>query len=146
MQTERLKDMYKEDWLHSHVYKNALRAEAEKRGIPAASLALSDEDSISEDEGNTTSILDRNQSVITIENQKRLIATGQLGTPERRDTENAQDPDTTDAATAHEREVVQHNVCGIRTMGLGFMKQTHEKGNIRVLTESELLYVKKLLK
>lgn len=145
MQTERLKDMYKEDWLHSQVYKNALRAEAEKRGIPAASLALSDDESVSEDEGNTTSVLDRNQSVITIENQKRLIATGHLGSPGRRDMENAQDPDTTDAATAHEREVVQHG-CGMRNMGLGFMKHKHEKGNIRVLTESELLYVKKLLK
>lgn len=60
MQTERLKDMYKDDWLHSQVYKNALRAEAEKRGIPAATLALSDEESMSDDEGNTTSLLERN--------------------------------------------------------------------------------------
>ena len=102
---------------------------------------------MSEDEGNTTSLLDRNQSVITIENQKRLLATGQKhGSPGRRDTENAQDPDTTDAATAHEREVSHNVACGIRQMGLGFMKDKHEKGNIRVLTESELLYVKKLLK
>lgn len=71
------------------------------------------------------------------------MAIGQLGTPDRRDMENAQDPDTTDAATAHERVSVTQ---GIRNIGLGFMKDKHEKGNIRVLTESELLYVKKLLK
>lgn len=121
-----------------------MRAEAEKRGIPAANLALSEDESCSDDDGNTTSILDRYQSAISIENQKKQLMVTQ-GSFERQDQENAQDPDTTDAATAHEREVYE-NTAGIRNIGLGFMKDKHDKGNIRVLTESELLYVKKLLK
>lgn len=51
--------MFKEDWNLSQVYKRALRLEAENRGIPAATLNLADDTVSEEDEGNTTSVLNR---------------------------------------------------------------------------------------
>ena len=68
-QTEKLKDMFKEDWNLSQVYKRALRLEAENRGIPAVTLNLADDTMSEEDEGNTTSVLNRSQ--ISIKDQQK---------------------------------------------------------------------------
>ena len=46
-QTEKLADMYKEDWVHSKVFKQALVAEAIIRKIPETTLGLSEDEASS---------------------------------------------------------------------------------------------------
>ena len=53
-QTEKLKDMYKEDWKKSSVYKKAMRNEAIKSNISFERLEISEDDEESGKEGEDT--------------------------------------------------------------------------------------------
>jgi hypothetical protein len=55
LQTEKLADMYKPDWVNSKVFKRALRAEAEARKIPFHTLNLSSDEGTDEDDAQATS-------------------------------------------------------------------------------------------
>lgn len=61
VQTVKAKDAYKEDWEKALVYRNALKAEAEKRGLAFVD-PVSDEENAGPDDDSSTQ-LDRNNSV-----------------------------------------------------------------------------------
>lgn len=62
VQTVKAKDAYKEDWEKALVYRNALREEAEKRGIAFVD-PVSDDENVGDDDSSTQ--LDRNNSMAT---------------------------------------------------------------------------------
>lgn len=129
-------DAYKEDWYDALLFKKAMKAEAIKRGVRYDSdFSVKDDDEHIE----MTTI---NQETMTAAGDnvdsrddilKEFDGAGVASAGEKTDgevqMENAQD--------------AQHsNLKG----GIGFMKRFGQRGNICMLTENEILYVKTLLK
>ena len=102
-QTERLKDLYREDWAHSRVFKRALITEAENRRIPTNTLGLSESEDTEEEHGATTSLINRDFQSLKSNSQEHV------------EIANAQDPDT---ATEAPSEINNYN----NQMQIGFMK------------------------
>ena len=101
LQTEKLADMYKPDWVNSKVFKRALRAEADARKIPFHTLNLSSDEGTDEEEGHTTSVAAREgMSIASVKSPPPAAA-------------NSQDPDT---ATEFPIEYNRPE------LGIGFMK------------------------
>ena len=121
-QTEKVKDICKEDWAESLIFKRAMRNETIKRGLEfKGQVTDSEEEEMSDDD-----------------------SVSRLGRPRtpgeaRQDRENAQDPDS-DIAQMQQELGAYHDT------SLAFLKNYKMKGNIKVVTESEIQFVKKLLK
>lgn len=115
-------DKYKEDWIDSLVFKRAMKAEAIKRGVHVDSEWEVDEEE--------ERVAMTNADAVTL--QGDADQDNSAGSVDELDMANAQDPDF----------CVQHG----GSHGLGFLKATLDKGNIRMLSESEVLYIKTLLK
>lgn len=83
LQTENYKDVYKTDWAQSRIFLQALRLEADKRGIKTHNMDTSDE-------GNTDDCMSVSRNTYTPKQRTPIkeIEPVQM--------QNAQDPDTTD--------------------------------------------------
>ena len=86
LQTENYKDVYKNDWAMSRIYKNALKKEADKRGIKNNINVSSDDGGVTDDGASVF------KSHTPGSTPKRVEEVQQ---------QNAQDPDTTDNETSH---------------------------------------------
>lgn len=132
-------DAYKEDWHDALLFKKAMKAEAIKRGVRY------DSDFSVKDEDENIEMTTINQETMTIgpaDNMEsrddllhRLDGAASPSADEKTDgevqMENAQDAQHSHISPAG---------------GIGFMKRFGCKGNICMLTENEILYVKTLLK
>lgn len=132
-------DAYKEDWYDALLFKKAMKAEAIKRGVRY------DSDFSVKDEDENIEMTTINQETMTI---------GPADNMESRDdilhrSDGAGSP-SADAKT--DGEVEMENAQDAQRAhlsqagGIGFMKRFGHKGNICMLTENEILYVKTLLK
>ena len=129
-------DAYKEDWYDALLFKKAMKAEAIKRGVRYDSdFSVQDEDEHIE--------------MTTVCNHETMTI-GPADNMESRDDINNGLEQSADEKTDGEVEMenaqdAQHlNLT--QAGGIGFMKRFGCKGNICMLTENEILYVKTLLK
>lgn len=128
-------DAYKEDWYDALLFKKAMKAEAIKRGVRYDSdFSVKDDDEHIE---MTTLHETMTHAGDNLDSRDDILQNihGARSADEKTDgevqMENAQD--------------AEHGNLG-RAGGIGFMKRFGCRGNICMLTENEILYVKTLLK
>ena len=136
-------DAYKEDWYDALLFKKAMKAEAIKRGVRYDSdFSVKDDDEHIE----MTTINQETMTIGPADNMESRddITIGQLKLSDGAGLPSA-DEKTDGEVQMENAQDAQHPHLG-QAGGIGFMKRFGCRGNICMLTENEILYVKTLLK
>jgi len=121
-------DVYKEDWVQSFVYKNAMKAEAIKRGEPI------DSDFECEDDEDKVEM-----TVTHYEDKSKII-------DDKSDGDKGAEENASNDANSEVHMGNAQDVDDIQGNNIGFMKSFAQKGGIKMLSENEIFYLKTFLK